>query len=194
MLLDKRGRALPLSAESGHRIEADWMGASVLTLEDLLRPGLRAVAIGINPAPISVAQGHYYQGLLGQRFYARLRQAGVISRGDDDWEDDGAFAAGIGFTDLIKRPTVSAKDLRPDEYAHGRHLLTEKLQRVRPELLIFTFKKAAETLFGRLRGNGFVEGLRFEGADVFLTPGPYESADTTRATLSRLAERWQRLS
>ena len=31
----------------GHRVTEDWMGTPVETLEDLLRPGLRAVCIGI---------------------------------------------------------------------------------------------------------------------------------------------------
>jgi hypothetical protein len=34
------------------------MGEEVETLADLLRDGLRAVAVGINPAPKSVAAGH----------------------------------------------------------------------------------------------------------------------------------------
>jgi hypothetical protein len=42
-----------------HRVTEEWMGQQVETLEDLLRPGLRAVCIGINPAPTSVRAGHY---------------------------------------------------------------------------------------------------------------------------------------
>ena len=34
-----------------HRVTEEWMGERVETLEDLLRPGLRAICIGINPAP-----------------------------------------------------------------------------------------------------------------------------------------------
>jgi hypothetical protein len=61
-----------------HRVNENWMGKSVETLEDLLRPGLRAICIGINPAPTSVTRGHYYQGRLGQLFYQRLRRAGFF--------------------------------------------------------------------------------------------------------------------
>lgn len=43
-----------------HRVVGDWMDKRVETLEDLLRPGLRAVCVGINPAPVSVAAGHYF--------------------------------------------------------------------------------------------------------------------------------------
>jgi double-stranded uracil-DNA glycosylase len=53
------------------------VGQQVETLEDLLRPGLPAVCVGINPAPASVTAGHYYQGRLGQGFYERLRRARI---------------------------------------------------------------------------------------------------------------------
>ena len=33
-----------------HRVSEKWMGEQIETLEDLLRPGLHAVCIGINPA------------------------------------------------------------------------------------------------------------------------------------------------
>jgi double-stranded uracil-DNA glycosylase len=166
------------------------MGVEVETLEDLLAENLRAVCVGINPSPVSVAAGHYYQGRAGQRFFARLREAGVIPQAADGYEDDTALRAGIGFTDIVKRPTPSAKDVRPDEYRHGRELLETKLERLQPDLVIFTYKKTAEVLFGKFTGNGFMPGLRLAHSDVFVMPGPYESGATARSTLHRLAARF----
>jgi double-stranded uracil-DNA glycosylase len=166
------------------------MGVEVETLEDLLAENLRAVCVGINPSPVSVAAGHYYQGRAGQRFFARLRQAGVIPQAGDGYEDDAALRAGIGFTDIVKRPTPSAKEVRPEEYAHGRELLEAKLERFRPDLVIFTFKKTAEILLGKFAGNGFMPSLRLAHSDVFVMPGPYEGGATAQATLRRLAERF----
>ena len=174
-----RGIALPPTG---------W-GDTVLTLEDLLRPGLRAVVVGINPASVSVARGHYYQGRLGQRFLSRLRQAGFMEEAYAGHEDDAAFAAGVGFTDVIKRPTISAGELLPHEYAHGRDLLANNVERYRPELLIFTFKSAAEAILGSFEGNGFISGRRMGTADVFVMPGPMESNVTAQPTLAALAER-----
>jgi hypothetical protein len=65
-------------AGSGHQIQVDWLGSTVTTLADLLRPGLVAVAVGINPAPVSVAAGHYYQGAAGQKFFRRLAAVGLL--------------------------------------------------------------------------------------------------------------------
>jgi double-stranded uracil-DNA glycosylase len=171
----------------GHRVVEDWMGEPVETLADLLKPGLRAVCIGINPAPASVAAGHYYQGTLGQAFFRRLRSAELLSQGAG-WEDDRAYDDGIGFTDIVKRPTGSGKDVRPDEYAYGRPLLESKLETAAAPLLIFTFKKSAEKLFGSFAGNGLIRNLTLGGARVFVMPGPYEAGATVAKRLAELRD------
>jgi len=169
------------------------MGETVKTLEDLLGPGLRAVAVGINPSPVSVAAGHYYQGRAGQRFFGRLREAGVMPDAAGGYEDDAAFAVGIGFTDIIKRPSANAKSLSASEYEHGRELLLAKLERWRPPLVIFTFKKTAVVLFGEFAGNGFVPGLRLGNSEVFVMPGTYEDAGSAAKTMRGLAARFAAL-
>jgi len=154
-----------------------WLGEQVETLADLLRPGLRAICVGINPSPVSVAAGHYYQGQIGRRFWQRLQRTGVIEETGTGREDDAAFLADIGFTDIVKRPTARADAISASEFEHGRELLAEKLRRYRPALLIFTFKKTATSLFGRFKGHGHRPELAFEGAEVFVMPGPYERTD-----------------
>ena len=111
------------------------MGRQVETPEDLLRPDLRAVCVGINPAPKSVRAGHYYQGPVGQKLFSRLHQAGVVPAGRGGWQDAEAFAAGVGFTDIVKRPTAKASEVRSEEYEHGGGLLEAKLEELRPEIV-----------------------------------------------------------
>jgi double-stranded uracil-DNA glycosylase len=172
------------SSTPHHRITVEWLGEPVETLEDLLRAGLRAVCVGINPALTSVAAGHYYQGRLGQQFFERLRTVGLLPRAPG-WEDDLAFANGIGFTDVVKRPTASAAELSAEDFAHGRPLLEAKLAETRPKLVLFSFKATAEVLFGRFEGNGFVE-RELAGADVFVMPGPYARGDHVAKRLNEL--------
>jgi TDG/mug DNA glycosylase family protein len=159
------------SDDPGHRVTVEWMGEKVETLADLLRPGLRAV--GINPAPKSVAAGHYYQGNYGQRFFRRLSKAGLLPDGAG-FEDDRAFAAGIGFTDVVKRPTPSKEGLRPGELEHGGPILEAKLIKLHVRLAIFAFKSAAEALLGTLPPGsyGLVPGRGLGQARVFVMPGP----------------------
>ena len=176
----------PWGLSEHHRIEVDWMGEQVETLADLLRPGLRAICVGINPSPVSVAAGHYYQGQIGRRFWQRLQRAGVIEATGTGREDDAAFLAGIGFTDIIKRPTARADAISAAEFEQGGELLVEKLRRYRPTLLIFTFKKTATSLFGRFKGHGHRPELELGGAEVFVMPGPYERADRVASALEQL--------
>ncbi len=177
------------SKDPGHRVSEEWMGKRVETLEDLVRPGLRAVCIGINPSPVSVAAGHYYQGRAGQRFFSRLRTVGLLPEEHDGFEDDALYGAGVGFTDIVKRPTPRDTGIGAPEFEHGRELLAGKLEACRPGLVIFTFKKTATKLFGPFDGNGYQRGLSIGGAKVFVMPGPYEPAASADKTLKSLKRR-----
>lgn len=168
-----------------HRVTEEWMGQQIETLEDLLRPGLRAVCIGINPALTSVRAGHYYQGRLGQQFYERLRRAGLLPRAAG-WEDDLAFEHGIGFTDIVKRPTQKASEVHAEEFARGRDRLRAKLRPVEPRLVIFVFKKTAEVLFGPIAGNGLIRDRELAGAPIFVMPGPYAPGGNVETRLAEL--------
>lgn len=63
-----------------HRTTVQWMGEPVVTLEDVWPARPRAVIVGLNSTPTSVAAGHYYQGRLGQRQLLRLADAGLFRR------------------------------------------------------------------------------------------------------------------
>ena len=166
------------------------MGEEVETLADLLRPGLRAAIVGINPSMVSVEAGHYYQGTLGKLLWRRLRAAGVLETAEPGREDDDAFAAGVGFTDIVKRPSARAHEIRAPEFAHGREALEAKLAANAPGLVIFTYKKSATVLRGPFPGHGFVPGLEVAGIPAFVMPGPYERADRAAAVLAELRERY----
>src|SRR5581483_9165384 len=154
------------------------------TLEDLLPNSPRAVCVGINPAPPSVAAGHYFQGRQGQRFYARLRQAGLIPAASPGFEDDDAVAVEIGFTDVVKRPTARSDEVPDSEMRHGVELLRTRLEVVGAPVLIFPFKRAAVAVIGKFDGNGWLDRT-FAGADLFVMPGPYEASHTANATIGQ---------
>jgi double-stranded uracil-DNA glycosylase len=174
-----------LNRRIGHRARAWWLGKRIWTLEDVIPPHPLAVCVGINPAPLSVAVGHYYQGDLGKRFCERLRWVGLLPS-EPGWEDDAGVGAGIGFTDIVKRPTARVEDVHPEDYEFGRALLEKKLAEIGPRLVIFTFKRAAEKFFGDFEGNGFVRGLAIGSARVFVMPGPMEERIRAERTLRQL--------
>jgi TDG/mug DNA glycosylase family protein len=166
------------------------MGEHVVTLADLLCAGLQAVVVGINPSPISVAAGHYYQGQIGQRFLARLVTSGVLDLSGEGFEDDQAFAQGIGFTDAVKRTSARADGLRAGELDHGRELLEARLEAIAAPRVIFTFKKAATTLLGDFAGHGVLPKRSLGGAQVFVMPGPMERTDRVDRALHDLRAWW----
>jgi TDG/mug DNA glycosylase family protein len=171
---------------ASHRVVEDWMGRPEETLEDLLRPGLRAVCVGINPSRVSMEAGHYYQGRLGRLFLRRLREVGLLREDAPGYEDDVLFADGVGFTDLVKRATSRAQELSPDEFVHGRGVLLRKLREAEPPLVIFTYKRTAEVLIGAFRGVGLLPGQGLLPGDAFVMPGPYAPRDRVEATLDEL--------
>jgi double-stranded uracil-DNA glycosylase len=173
---------------SGHRINDIWMGSTIETLADLIPSPAKIICIGINPSLTSVQTGHYYQGRLGQAFFRRLQIAGLLPDQITGYEDDVAYGLGIGFTDIIKRPTNKAGELCAAEFQEGRKILDRKISKIRPEAVIFTFKKTAATLFGSFKGCGWLPNSQFGGIRSFVMPGPYAKREEVNNHLNTLRE------
>ena len=158
--------------------EIIWNGEKIVTLKELLKPGLRVVFVGINPSPISVRAGHYLQGKLGQRFWDRLRQIGVLPVRSRSKEDDVAFKHGYGFADLVRRPTARAKDLSPVELRNAVPNLISRLEMVRNRpTIIFVFAICDRRLRSELEPLGY-RCLRM--------PGPYQKKEKANTALKQL--------
>jgi TDG/mug DNA glycosylase family protein len=115
-----------------------------MTLPDLLRNGLDVVFIGINPSPYSVAQGHYFARKTN-RFWPAFSRSTLSepmrrALGVDRLEprhDALLLDHGIGFTDVVKRPTARAGQLDPVEFADATRELVAKLETFRPRIACF---------------------------------------------------------
>lgn len=172
-----------------HRTTLVFDGRPVETLRDLppARGGL--LFVGLNPSPVSVAAGHYHQGPLGHRFWARLARAGVIPTGTDPaLADDALVAAGHGITDIHKRP--SARDVATDaELTAGIGPLWQKIAVWRPAAVVFIYKRAAEIAAGRRLEEpwGVLTSVALAGRPCVLMPGPYASREQTAAGVNLLA-------
>ena len=153
----------------------------IVTLKERLRPGLSAVLVGINPTPVSVKAGHYYQGTLGKRLWSRLQGFGLLSNLRAGKEDEIAFKAGFGFADVVRFPTSRAQELSTSEKARGAEELTRRLSALpdRP-LVIFVFAEADKFAGVLLRKAGF---------STFRMPGPYASREIVSRDLASLKGR-----
>lgn len=108
------------------------------TLPHLLRPGLRLVFIGYNPAIYSAEAGHYY-ARSGNQFWRHLSESGIAGRTVGPEDDDLLQGeAGIGFTDLCSRPTVRAEHLTRAEIVEGSQRLSAELLQFQPQVACFS--------------------------------------------------------
>ena len=162
-------------------------GQSQPVVDNLWPEQCRAVIVGVNPAPRSVEAGHYYQGSDGRRAMSRLRAAGLLPPAGGGFTDDEAVAAGIGFTDVVKRPTRRSTDLAGPELKEGRARLRAELAARRVPLVVCVFKPAVEALLGRAAAPGF-QSEAFAGSRVFRMPGPYAPTADAARVMQELAE------
>ena len=173
------GIAHPLTADEATRRLDRLEGEARDTLPDLPPEPGGVLVVGINPAPVSVAAGHYYQGRLGRRLWRRLETLGLLHDPLPGAEDEAFTAAGHGLTDLVKRSTVSSDLLSASELAEGAAALREKIRGWRPGLVLFAFRTPAAELFGPDLTPGPIGEI--EGVPAFLLSGPYAArADRDR--------------
>lgn len=113
------------------------MNDSAGGIPDLLVPGLALVFCGYNPSLRSGATGHNYAHP-GNRFWRVLHAAGITDRLYAPEEDSLLLEQGIGFTNIVARPTRRADELTRDEIRSGAAALREKLARYRPCAVAYT--------------------------------------------------------
>ena len=106
------------------------------TLPDYLEEGLDIVFVGLNPSEPSVKAGHYFANPRN-RFWAALSRSGLAGREMSPQRDAELLRHGIGFTDVVKRPTRQASGLQAADYRRWAPVLREKLLRYQPRIACF---------------------------------------------------------
>jgi mismatch-specific thymine-DNA glycosylase len=138
------------------------------TLPDYLRKGMKLVIVGCNPTESSVRAGHYYAGRNNQ-FWPTLYQSGVVPEPFDYPDDRRIIEFGIGLTDLVKRPTRGADELKREDFAEGRIVLSQKLEEYGPRVVAFNGKATYEQFAQRKCKFGLQKELLY-GAQVYVLP------------------------
>jgi len=174
---------------TGFQIEDVWMGRRIRTLADVWPARPVAMIVGINPAPTSVDAGHYYQGRAGQRQLGHLVRAGILPTPGSRFFEAAALSVGIGFTDIVKRPTAGEGDIGLDELDYGSRLLADRLREHDVDLMICVFSKAVKALLGTIEPPGFQPHRTAWGAEVFRMEGPYAPGSRAIAALAPLRDK-----
>ena len=150
------------------------------TLPDYLDRGLVLVVIGQNPSPASIARQCYY-GNPRNRFWPALRGAGLVP---PDFEPTPAGFAWlltherIGFTDVVKKPTPGAADLKAADFRAWAPVLDAHLQSCLPRIAWFNGMGVYRSYLRHGRGLA-PETIAFgrqadclDGVAAFVTPNP----------------------
>jgi double-stranded uracil-DNA glycosylase len=162
-------------------------------LPDYLAPNLKLLFVGINPGLRSAAAGHYYANPQNP-FWRFLHESGLTPVQLRPEEDSRMPEFGYGLTDIVKRPSRGASDLRTREFAGNRARLSTIVRRCQPRAVCFNSKTAFEGFFGKGVFGGFgPQHVTLEQAPVFVIPStsPANAAvspDTKRAHFRALKE------
>jgi TDG/mug DNA glycosylase family protein len=164
------------------------------TLPDYLRKGMKLIIVGCNPSESSVRAGHYYAGR-NNLFWPTLFESGVVPEPFDYPDDRRIIEFGIGLTDLVKRPTKGIEELKREDFAEGRIVLSQKLEEFGPRVVAFNGKTTYEQFAQRKCTFGLQRELLY-GAQVYVLPstsGQNAHGKTDRLRhfrgLARLVER-----
>jgi len=168
------------------------------TLPDYLRPGLVLLSIGLNPSLLSARLGFYFANPRN-RFWRALNASGLA---DENLEPGRAAIErlferhGIGFTDLVKRPTSGLADLSVDDFRASAPALKEKIERHAPRIAWFHGKetyrqylRCAENRHTRVELGLQKETIR--ETRVFVAPNP--SPANAAVSLEEIVDWYRRL-
>ncbi len=112
-----------------------WVDARrARTLADTVGPDMRVLVCGLNPSVVSADAGRGFAGPTN-RFWRAAVAAGLVTRPHDPLAalvDDG-----VGMTDLVKRATAAAAELRRDEYVAGTDRVRRLVGWLRPGVVLF---------------------------------------------------------
>ncbi len=133
------------------------------TLPDYLQEGLDIVLVGLNPSLYSVEVGHYF-ATPRNRFWRAVNRSGLLAEPLDANTDYRMPEQGIGLTDVVKRPTRGASDLRAADYREWAPVLKAKLERFQPLIVCF---HGAVAYRSYLR---YAEGVRESSIELGLQP------------------------
>jgi TDG/mug DNA glycosylase family protein len=173
-------RACVATGRARYRIEAERLR----TLPDFVAPDLRLVVVGLNPSLYAADAGLGF-ARPGNRFWPAARAAGLVTADRDPWH--AVREDRVGMTDLVKRATVGAAELRSGEYRAGAARVERLLAWLRPGAVCFLGLAGWRAAVDRHAVAG-VQPAPLGGVPVYLMPNPsglnaHDTVDTLAAHL-----------
>ena len=95
---------------------------------------MRVLVCGLNPSVVAADAGFGFAGPTN-RFWRAAVESGLVTRPKDP--PAALLVDGVGMTDLVKRATPDAADLRREEYVAGAERVRSLVEWLRPRLVLF---------------------------------------------------------
>jgi TDG/mug DNA glycosylase family protein len=169
------------------------------TLPDIVQTGLSLLSVGLNPSLPSVTAGFYFANPRN-RFWTALNASTLLS--ESVRPGPGSMQKlleheGLGFTDLVKRPTRGASELRVPDYRQGAPRLCALIERYQPQYAWFHGKLAYKNFIryasmGTVGNDWGLQEQRIGDTRIFVTPNP--SPANAAFSLSDLVGWYNRLA
>ncbi len=149
----------------------DLRQAENTTLDDLIKPNLRVLFVGINPGLYTAAIGHHF-GRPGNRFWKVLHLAGFTARELSPFEEQELLSCGYGITNVVARATARADELVAEELRRGAEKLIRKIKRYSPRTVAFAGMQAYRRAFHQPHAEVGAQTHRIGDSSVWLLPNP----------------------
>lgn len=150
---------------------AELLAAVGKTIPDVIAPSLRVLFCGINPGLYSAATRHHF-ARPGNRFWPVLHRAGFTPRLLRPWEERELLGWRYGVTNLVRRATATAAELRKEEFEDGAKRLARKVKRYSPQWVAVVGIGAYRAAFGRPKAVIGPQPERIASARLWLLPQP----------------------
>lgn len=159
-------------------------------LPDLMSAQLAVVFCGINPGLMAAATGHHFIGPTN-RFWRVIHLAGFTPDEIRPEDDARILHYHYGLTTVVSRPTASADQLAPEEFASAAAEFRRKIELYAPRFVAFLGKAAYAALSGRRDVAWGRQADLMGGAVVWVLPNP--SGRNRSFRLDRLVAAYQQL-
>ena len=164
-------------------------------LRDRIKPGVRALFVGINPGVRSALTGHHFAGF-SNRFWKLLYDSRLVPEPITYEDDDRLPEFGYGITNICARATPGIDTLDAHEYVEGRIKLRRKIARYRPAIVAMVGVTVFRAMFPERKGAVKLgpQPERIGESEVFVLPNPSGrnanfSYDEMRAAFKALKRR-----
>jgi TDG/mug DNA glycosylase family protein len=173
------------AVDAVHDDGEEWLDVEATrqrTLADTVGPDMRLLVVGLNPSLYAADVGVGF-ARPGNRFWPAALASGVVTRDRDPRH--ALVAHRIGFTDLVKRASVAAKEIALEEYRAGAERVRLLVEWLEPAAVLFAGLDGYRRVVDRRAEAGW-QAEHFGGARCYVMPNP--SGLNTHATVASLAD------